>query len=171
MLKARVSGEGVLREGVRREREGFKRHRFQTRSTSGDHRISNKRIGILDETKAHIGLSKGIDPQQNQASEGRWTRRLMLSERLMSSVAIAGQQTGSFKVPAFKTTRSGAWRRAAYQHDALVLSNQTTLNFTTVINDFLRPYDAQIESTMVNYGRRILNLLVKTCLALCRTVY
>jgi hypothetical protein len=57
------------------------------------------------------------------------------------------------------------------QHDAPISSNLTTQKFTTVINDFLRPHDAQIESTMVNNGLQIPNLLVKTCLVICRTLY
>ena len=123
MPKARVGGSRrrSFKRGHQKREEGVKRHRLQARSTSGGHRISNKRIGVLDETKAHIGLSKGIDPQHNQASEGRRTRRLMLSERLMSSVAIADRQTGPSKGPSFKIIRPAAWRRAAFQHDVHII--------------------------------------------------
>ena len=57
------------------------------------------------------------------------------------------------------------------QHDAHILSNLTTQNFTTVINDFLRLYDAQIESTILDYTFKIWIALVKTCPAICGSPY
>ena len=57
------------------------------------------------------------------------------------------------------------------QHDAPISSNLTTQFFYERDNDFLRPHDAQIESTILDYTFKIGIALVKTFPPICGSPY
>ena len=58
-----------------------------------------------------------------------------------------------------------------FQHGLPILGNQTTQNFTGVINDFASCGLAQIESTILDYTFKIWIALVKTFPMVCASPY